>query len=729
MTVREKTNSFYRSFCRIILGSIILSLSSCSPRRENIETQVAVDTETDFTLRMEEGDCVVGNAKLAQFQTGRINDITHWGIFEHAPCRIEFPDVYIGPEAYLEFSIGILEGAWSNPGDGVRFNIYALIPSVTEAIIYSRYIDPKKNPGERRWIDERIAIDSIQDTTATIVFETQTGETSDSNDANSDWAFWANPRLVSKGRLEKHLDPQKPNVILITLDTVRADYLGCYGNQWIQTPTIDRLAAEGALFKNAYAPCYHTNPSHLSFLTSVNPYVHGIIGNDQRLSVPLPCWPQIMKECGYTNLVAISAYHLENILDKSLGTWFDYYDKPPPMKIRAGSFTTGDVIRRLDKVHNEPFFYWIHYYDPHQPYQALGRYHRMYYEGDPTDPAHTSMENASFPDEWKADTPESWIYSYRDLDYFKKEYGAEISYTDAELGRLLGALKRLDLYDNTIIVLAADHGESLGDHGVYFDHWTPFNTDLHIPLIVWYPKKVPAGTRVKTDVSGIDAAPTVLDLIGEKNNFLAKHLFDGRSLKFLWQKNSNWNQRIVTSDGICYFNIAAYGKRYKAVWEMQRKVYNRDFQLLTGRVFIFDRQNDPGDTNPAAVFYWSDPGQRKDPWEKEKHTDPPAIPAAKMKEKVRNKQVPTADELRSWFMEKNGRDVLREDLLNDREFFKSAVTLLETMKQRVNPPTIRNRMKEVFDVSGGLGEQADYIQTADPAMKEFLRSLGYAGGN
>ncbi len=714
-----------RFHCGLSILLLIVTAYACAPRQEPVETTVSVDTETDFTLRMEEGDCTIRDPKLAAFQMEVIDGVRHWGIFEHAPNRIEFPDVSIGPDAALEFAIGILPGAWSHPGDGVRFQISSISPLSGNQILYSRYIDPKNNPEERQWLSERIPIEKILDSKATIVFETFTGERPDSKNGGSDWAFWANPRLTSKGREEKHTTHKKPNVILITIDTLRADYLGCYGNDWIQTPTIDRLASEGMLFESAYAPCYHTNPSHASFLISVNPFVHGIVSNDQRLTVPLPCLPQIMKECGYTTLAAISAFHLENLME-GLGKWFDYYDKPLPMKIRAGSFTTSDVIRRLDQVHNEPFFYWIHYYDPHQPYQALGDYHRMYYTGDPADPSHTSMENASYPDSWDTDTSDSWFRPFRDLDYFKKEYAAEVSYTDAEIGRLFQALERLDLDENTIIVLTADHGESLGEHGIYFDHWTLYDSDLHIPLIVRYPSNVPAGKRVKADVSGIDAAPTILELIGERDNFLAERLFDGRSLVPLWNSSQTWEPRIVSTDGISYFNIAAWDGRYKAVWEMQRMVYNRDYQNFTDRVWIFDRERDPNDTDPAACFYWSDPGSRQDPWKKEKNTTPPALPIEKIKEKARLKKVPTPDELREWFLEKNGRDVVREDLLNDKDFFKRVVVLLETMRQRVNPPTIRDRMKDVLDVIGDLDDSSGYVQTANPAMQEFLRSLGYA---
>ncbi|MFB3789341.1 MAG: sulfatase [bacterium] len=702
-------------------------LPSCSQLDHPASLTVSVETETDFLLRFEENRYTAAKPGLARVDTAVIRGIRHWGIFEHAPNRVEFPDVYIGPDARLEFATGILEGAWKNSGDGVRFQISVQPSGRPLQVCFSRYIDPKRDEGHRAWLPGEAALSGIENTTATFLFETFPGENPGDSNSDSDWAFWANPRLVSRGRESVRPVSSRPNILLITVDTLRADYLGCYGHPYIQTPAIDRLAAAGILFEQARSACFHTNPSFVSLLTSLSPFAHGLIGNEQRLRISLPCLPQILKELGYTTAAALSAYHLENVM-AGLGFWFDRYEKPLPMKIRPGSLTTSAAIRGLEQVMDRPFFYWVHYYDPHQPYQALGEYHGMYYRGDPAGSAHHSMDKARFHSSWNAESPDSWVRGIRDLEYFKKEYAAEISYTDSQIARLLEALRRLHLDRDTIVLFTADHGESLGEHGVYFDHWTPYDTDLHVPLIVAYPPALPSGKRITTPVSTLDVAPTLLDLIGEGSNILAQKLFEGRSLRSLWQSPGEWEPRVLSSDGVFYTNLAGWDGRYKVIWELQRFMYHEDYQLLPGRVWIFDLQSDPGETRPAGCFYWRSGASEADAWKDAVSSPPPVIDyprIARVKENALKGKSPTADELRGWFQENNGRDFLREDLLRDDQFLSRLAGWLETLRRRVNPLPLRERIKDFPDLAGLFEGGTEFTQPVDPQMKEFLHSLGY----
>jgi len=714
---------------RAWIGCLVVSVffSACGQPDQPLPVSVFVETETDFLLRLEENHYTASNPGLVKADTAVIGGIRHWGIFEHAPNRIEFPDVYIGSDARLEFAIGILEGAWGHGGDGVRFQISAVRPGQTPQILYSRYIDPKHDARHRAWLTESVALSGIQNVTAAIVFETTPGEQPGDTDTDSDWAFWANPWLRSAGREVVRPAATRRNILLITVDTLRADYLGCYGHPFIQTPAIDQLAAAGILFEQARSACFHTNPSFVSILTSLSPFAHGLISNEQRLRVPLPCLPQILQEQGYATAAALSAYHLENVMS-GLGRWFDQYDKPLPMKIRPGSITTSAAIRELERIMDRPFFYWIHYYDPHQPYQALGAYHGMYYQGDPADPAHHSMAKARFHTSWKTDSPDSWIYGIRDLDYFKTEYAAEVSYTDAEVGRLLDALRRLQLDRDTVIVFTADHGESLGEHGVYFDHWTQFDTDLRVPLIISCPPAVPVGRRISTPVSTLDIAPTVLDLTGESNHILARNLFEGRSLRPLWEFPVDGEPRVLSSDGVYYTNIAGWDDRCKVIWEMQRFVYHEDYQLLPDRVWIYDLQSDPGETQSAGCFYWRATDWPPPSWEELIHLPPPVIDYQRIlqvKQQAADRAALSPGQLRAWFQENNGRDYLREDLVNDDQFLIRVSTLLNTLQRRVNPVPVRERVRDFPDLAGLFGDEASFIQPVDSRMKEFLHSLGY----
>ncbi|HQH73184.1 MAG TPA: hypothetical protein PK360_14020, partial [bacterium] len=165
--------------------------SSCSQPDHPAPRTVSVDTGTDFILRFEENRYTAAKPELARVDTAVIQGIRHWGIFEHAPNRLEFPDVYIGPDARLEFAIGILEGAWKNSGDGVRFQISARQSGRPPQVCYSRYIDPKRDENHRAWLSGEAVISGIQNATATLIFETFPGENPGDTDNDSDWAFWA----------------------------------------------------------------------------------------------------------------------------------------------------------------------------------------------------------------------------------------------------------------------------------------------------------------------------------------------------------------------------------------------------------------------------------------------------------------------------------------------------------------------------------------------------------
>lgn len=724
---------FIRTFFIAFVAVLCLFLAfACDRSSVSRASVVSVDAEVDFILRMREKRYSIGDPAFGFPKIGEIGDLHSWGIFEQAPCRIVFPDVFVGSNARVDFAIGVLNGAWDKPGDGVRFQLSVVIPGQPPQIVYNRYIDPKKNANERKWFPESAAIPEIANGTAQVLFETFPGETSSDNDAQADWAFWANPRLISAGRQETHTAHRKPNILLITLDTLRADFVGCYGNDWIQTPTLDRIAREGVLFENAHTVNYHTNPSHLSMLTSLSSYAHGIIGNQQRLTAPLPCLPQIMKELGYTTLASVSAIHLDNFME-GLSRWFDGYDKVIPHEVRPASVISSLAIERLQQVHNQPFFYWIHYYDCHQPYRAVGKYHRMYYKGDPTDPLRNTIENASFPADWDIESSTNWMRPYTDLEYFRREYAAEVTYMDDQLNRVFEALGQLKLEEDTIAILVSDHGEGFGEHGIYFDHWSQFENDIHVPLLIRYPGQVPAGKRIPRIVSTLDIAPTILDLIGEKDNYLARKLFEGASLRGLWEdENHRTDARTIGfTNGPYYINSAAYDERYKLIWEMQRRVYNRDSETLTDRVWIYDRKKDPQEQNPAACFYWSDNPERKDSWKKESSSKPPVLKSKdfqNVRDKAKRKKVPSPSELRGWFLERNGRDFIQEEYLQDEEFFTRAIALLEKVRDSINPPTVLERVRDLPDILqqiGGADPSAKPV--TDPAMLDFLRSLGYTG--
>src|SRR5438105_1676731 len=246
----------------------------------------------------------------------------------------------------------------------------------------------------------------------------------------------------------------RPNVILITMDTLRADHVGCYGATNVQTPTLDSLARDGILFERAFSQVPLTWPSHAAILTGTYPFQNGVQDfTGQPLSPQFHTVAQGFKQHGYATGAVVSAF----VLDRSWGLarGFDFYDDAfsaetfKKMDIglvyRKAEESVTHAIQWLKKSPHRPFFLWLHLYDPHSPY----------------------------------DPPEPYRSRYHD-----HPYDGEIAYADHELGRLLTWLKGNQLYGRTLIIFLSDHGESLGEHGESEHGFFIYNATVRVPLII-----------------------------------------------------------------------------------------------------------------------------------------------------------------------------------------------------------------------------------------------------
>jgi len=278
------------------------------------------------------------------------------------------------------------------------------------------------------------------------------------------------------------------NVILITMDTLRADHVGCYGAQQVQTPVLDSLCREGVVFERAFSQVPLTWPSHAAILTGTYPFQNGVQDfTGQPLAPQFRTVTQAFKQHGYATGAVVSAFVLSRSWGLARG--FDFYDdafeaetfqkKDVGLVDRKAADSVSHAIGWMQKTPRRPFFLWLHLYDPHSPY----------------------------------DPPEPYRTQYRD-----HPYDGEIAYADHELGRLFTWLKEHQLYDRSLIVFLSDHGESLGDHGENEHGFFIYNSTIHIPLIV----KLPAGSnikpgRVNTPVETVAVAPTLLSVAGMKD--------------------------------------------------------------------------------------------------------------------------------------------------------------------------------------------------------------------
>ncbi len=291
-----------------------------------------------------------------------------------------------------------------------------------------------------------------------------------------------------------------PNIVLVTIDTLRADHLSSYGYHLKTSPRIDQLAAEGARFENVHTVIPLTGPAHSSLFTSRYPQEHGARTNGT--AVPKHSkWlslPQIFRHFGYHNAAFVSAWPLIDHLTQ-MGRWFDTYDQRMTRKYevfsssRHASDVTPVVLRWLDDNHDKTFFLWVHYFDPHSPYAMHARF------ASPEGSGHSGG------------VPEA---RNKEMSARISRYDSEIGYTDYHLGRVLDRIDLLGLRDSTLLVLTSDHGESLGEHGYVGHGRRLYEGILRVPLIMRYPEKIAAGKVVYEQVSLLDIAPTVLDLAG-----------------------------------------------------------------------------------------------------------------------------------------------------------------------------------------------------------------------
>ena len=348
------------------------------------------------------------------------------------------------------------------------------------------------------------------------------------------------------------------NVILITIDTLRADYVSAYGGNRASTPVLDALAAEGVRFDHCVSQVPLTLPSHVSILSSTYPLYHQVRDNGAFL-VPeaLTLVSEVLQARGLDTAAFIGAFVLHSKwgLNQGFSTYFDRFDMGRYGKImlqnekRAGE-VLGDA-RRWFARHpvQKQFFAWIHLYDPHSPY-------------NPPPPF-----AARFPDD---------------------PYRGEVEYTDSELGKFINFLKEKKLYDNYLIIVAADHGEGLGEHGEMEHGMFLYETTVHVPLIIRAPR--PFARRIVTEtVQLVDVAPTVLDLLG----IPAPAQWQGRSLWPLLAGKAD--SRFGQAYSETYYQRFHYGwSQLRAFTDHQRKY------ILAPRDELYDLSRDPKETNELA---------------------------------------------------------------------------------------------------------------------------------
>ena len=316
------------------------------------------------------------------------------------------------------------------------------------------------------------------------------------------------------------------NVILIVIDTLRADHLSCYGYPRATSPFIDRLAAEGALFEQAIVNKPSTSPSVATILSGTYPYTHGIYTVRDWLPDTVLTLPEMLRARGMRTGGVVTNVNLSRAFNFQQG-FDDYFEVGTTDGPSDSAPATKAALEWIEENRQEPFFLYLHYLDPHAPYTPPPPF-RGRFDGDAWSDLYHGPEPPIGPTYLGEIHKESVIENgSRDVDLYVQRYDEEILYVDSAIARLFERLRVLGLDQSTLVVLTSDHGESLGEHEFFFGHGhVPFEDNVRVPLILWYPPGVAGGQRVGTIVESVSIVPTVLDAL--RIDYPAR--FEGASL-------------------------------------------------------------------------------------------------------------------------------------------------------------------------------------------------------
>ena len=368
-------------------------------------------------------------------------------------------------------------------------------------------------------------------------------------------AFGTALAAVGGWRYARASAPASGPIVLISIDTLRADHLPVYGYTQVKTPAIDALAADGVVFERAYSHAPQTLPAHTALLSGRLPFETGVRDNIGFTVKPGErLLPQMLRERGYATAGVVSAFVLRK--ETGIGQGFDLYDAempPAPMDAnisqvqRDGGESESIAEKWLDSVGTSRAFLFLHLYEPHKPY-----------------------------------TPPERFAQYA-------PYDGEIAYADEIVGRLVRYLKSHELYDRSTIVLVSDHGEGLGDHGEQEHGLFVYEEAIHVPLIIKQESNAGAGRRVRDIVQHIDIVPTVLDLVKAP----APGNLRGRSLKPLLDGAGHLPEQAVYSE--------AMYSRYHFGWSELTALTDGRFRYIKApREELYDLERDPHERDNIA---------------------------------------------------------------------------------------------------------------------------------
>ncbi len=418
------------------------------------------------------------------------------------------------------------------------------------------------------------------------------------------------------------------NVLLVTIDTLRADHLECYGYPKKTSPTLAKLARESVVFDWCFAPTMPTTPSFTSIFTSVDAYGHEIVNvaGDVALNRKFKTLAQLLRRQGFFTAA----------VDSKQKPWFAWgYDrhvvhpsgldreKRVKRSMEAVNECAWPLLEELPK--RRPWFLWLHPWDPHTPYWPPKRFERLFYEGDEKDPNNLSL-TPCHAFEGFANAYRGWFPpEVTDIKYIVNLYDGMIRYNSVHLAKTFRRMQDLGLWDDTLVIVMSDHGEILDKHTGQFDHHGLYEGNIRIPLIIKFPGGEFGGSRVSALTSNVDVAPTIFDVLGLRQ----PRQFEGRSLRPLVRgERTEQYRELFLGEGTYQCKRGVRTKEWKLIRALSTRA--KDNWHGEGKVELYNLAKDPWEQTNVVHMWPSvtrDLEERLDGWleqqrEKWGHDDP-----------------------------------------------------------------------------------------------------------
>jgi len=373
-------------------------------------------------------------------------------------------------------------------------------------------------------------------------------------------------------RPRRPLPPERRQVFFLTLDTLRRDHLGCYGATDVRTPNLDAFARDAHLFEDAFSTANVTNPSHVSMFTSLYLKDHGVLNNFARLDPDCPNMIEGFGAAGFRTAGFVGSFNFQPERSDLPERFEEFFGCGEHFERRAED-VHDDLFEWLGQHYDEDLFVWAHYFDAHMPYVPPYPYNGWY-----TD---TGDEKIQLPN--RDDESLEMYAASDDLAYYKNMYRGEISYLDAQLGELMDLLRDLGIYDSSLIVVVADHGEHLGENGIYCEHRGLYDHTTAVPLMIKFPGRLYAG-RSEGLVSTVDIYPTIFETLGLDVPGPVR----GRSLLGLASGRTTEARDRVFSEHTSAYQVSVRTAQRRALLGLHDKEVFPGFAIVDGKLELYD---------------------------------------------------------------------------------------------------------------------------------------------